>query len=66
MPDGYLNIGEMMELFGVSRSTAWKWIRDGELETYRFIGDRKTYVKREDLDRLREPIPLRDAKKEAA
>jgi excisionase family DNA binding protein len=62
----YLNIDEMMAEFGISRSTAWKWIRDGELPTYRFVGDRKTYVKRADLDKLREPIPIHDAKKEVA
>jgi len=63
----YLNIEEIMSEFDISRSTAWKWIRDGELTTYRFVGDRKTYVKRADLEKLRrEPIPIHDAKKEVA
>jgi excisionase family DNA binding protein len=66
MPNDYLSIDDMTKELGISRSTAWKWIRDGELPTYRFVGDRKTYVKRSDLAKLREPIPIRDAKKEVA
>jgi transposase len=66
MPKDYLNIEDMMNQFNISRSTAWKWIRDSQLQTYRFIGDRKSYVKREDLKRLREPIPIGNIKKATA
>jgi excisionase family DNA binding protein len=66
MPNDYLSVDEMTKEFEISRSTAWKWIRDGDIPTYRFVGDRKTYVKRADLEKLREPIPILDAKKEVA
>lgn len=66
MSKQYLSVDEMAEEFSISRSSAWRWIRDRELQTYRFVGDRKTYVKRDDLDRLREPIPITEPKKAAA
>lgn len=62
----YLSVNEMAEEFSISRSSAWRWIREGGLQTYRFVGDRKTYVKRDDLDRLREPIPIGATKKATA
>jgi excisionase family DNA binding protein len=66
MEGEFISIDGVAAEYSVSRSTAWKWIRDNEIETYRFIGDRKTYVRREDVQRLREPIRLDPAKKEPA
>lgn len=66
MDKQYLSVNEMAEEFSISRSSAWRWIREGELQTYRFVGDRKTYVNRDDLDRLREPIPIGNTKKATA
>lgn len=64
MTKEYLTIDEMMAAFKISRSTAWKWLRESELPRYRFIGDRRTYIKREDLEKLREPIPIPPTKNE--
>lgn len=64
MDKEYLSVDEMAAEYSISRSTAWKWIRDLDLQTYRFIGDRKTYVKREDLKALTKPMPIQ--KKTAA
>ena len=50
----FMSISEMMLEYGISRSTAFKWIREGEVTTYSFIGDRKTYVRREDIRNLRD------------
>ena len=66
MEDEFLSVDGMAEEFSVSRSTAWKWIRDHEIETFRFIGDRKTYVRRADIAALRQPIPIDAAKKGSA
>jgi hypothetical protein len=33
------------------------------MQTYRFVGDRKTFVKRDDLAKLRELIPITDPKR---
>ncbi len=49
----FMSIPEMMAEYGISRSTAFKWIREGEVTTYSFIGDRRTYVRREDIEKLR-------------
>jgi excisionase family DNA binding protein len=59
MKDQYLSVDEMQRLYSVSRSTAWRWIREAGIPTYRFVGDRKTYIKREDLALLDQPIPRR-------
>ena len=64
MDQEYLSIDQMASEYSISRSTAWKWVRDRGLQTYRFIGDRKTYVKRDDLKQLSEPMPIQ--KKTAA
>ncbi len=49
----FMSIQEMMSEYDISRSTAFKWIREGEVTTYNFIGDRRTYVRREDIENLR-------------
>jgi len=49
-----MSISEMMLEYGISRSTAFKWIREGEVTTYSFIGNRKTHVRREDIRNLRD------------
>jgi excisionase family DNA binding protein len=66
MDKQYLSVNEMAAELSISRSSAWRWVREGELQTYRFVGDRKTYVKRDDLEKLREPIPITEPKKAAA
>lgn len=66
MDKQYLSVDEMAEEFSISRSSAWRWIREREIQTYRFVGDRKTYVKRDDLEKLREPIPITEPKKPVA
>ena len=33
-----LHVGQMAEVLGVSIDTVWKWIRSGELQTYRIPG----------------------------
>ena len=64
--DGYVSVDAAAAEVGVNRVTMWKWIRRHEVPTFRFLGDRKTYVRREDVERLRQPIPVEPAKKVAA
>jgi excisionase family DNA binding protein len=66
MNDGYLSVDAAATEMGVNRVTVWKWVRRYELPTFRFLGDRKTYLRRDDVKRLREPIPVGEAKKVAA
>ncbi len=41
--------------FGRSRRLLFVWIRLGRLKRYRAVGDRKTYVDRNELRRLLKP-----------
>ena len=66
MKKEYLTVDEMAEELDISRATAWKWMRRHNLPTFRFMGDRKTYVRRDDLAKLREPIEVTHEKKQAA
>jgi excisionase family DNA binding protein len=56
--DAYLAIEDAATELGVSRPTMWRWIKRRELPTFRFLGERRTFVRRADLARLREPIPV--------
>jgi hypothetical protein len=59
----FMSIQEMMEAYGISRSTAFRWIREGEITTFNFVGDRKTYVRHEDVEKMRsEPLTFTDAR----
>ncbi len=62
----YLSVDEMAKELSISRATAWKWMRRHELPTFRFMGDRKTCVRRADLARFRQPIEVTPQKKQAA
>ncbi len=66
MTDGYMSVDEAAEAAGVNRVTMWKWVRRYELPTFRFLGERRTFVRREDVDRLREPVLIGEPKKLAA
>ena len=66
MEEDYLSVDAAAAELGVNRVTVWKWVRRYELPTFRFLGDRKTYLRREDVKRLREPIPVGGTKKLAA
>ena len=63
MEKEFVSVDGVAEEFSVSRSTAWKWIRDRAIETYRFVGDRKTYVRRSDVETIREPMLIDPTKK---
>lgn len=64
MHKDYISVDEAAQELGIARATVWKWIKRVGLQTYRFMGERRTYVKREDLETLRGPIPIREASSE--
>ncbi len=66
MNETYISVDDAATDLGVSRATLWKWIKRYELPTFRFLGDRRTFVQREDVNKLREPIPMDPSKKCAA
>lgn len=66
MHEQYISVDDAAKEMEIGRATAWKWIKRHELQTYRFMGDRKTYIRRQDLDRLRQPVPVGFQKKHTA
>lgn len=66
MSNGYLSVDEAAAELGVSRATVYKWIKRQEIGTFRIVGDRRTLLRRADVEKLKEPVPMSEAKKSAA
>jgi putative transposase len=62
----YIAVDDAAERLGVSRATAWNLIKRHGLQTYRRPGERRTLLRRADVDTLAAPMPTEDAKKIAA
>jgi excisionase family DNA binding protein len=61
----YKTINEAAELLDVSRTTVWRWIREGRLPAYR-AGSRTIRIKAEDLERRVQPVRPADQSSPAA
>lgn len=54
----YLSLKEAQEHLGTSRTVMWRLVRSGTLPTYSDpLDKRKKLVTREDVDKLKLPIP---------
>jgi len=62
----FLSVDEAAAEVGISRVTLYKWIKRNDIGTFRIVGDRRTLMRRADVDRLKEPVPIGEAKKAAA
>jgi excisionase family DNA binding protein len=62
----YVSADEAAQELGVSRATLWRWIKLRDIGTYRVLGDRRTLIRRTDVAKLKEPVPIGDTKKSAA
>ncbi len=51
--DQLLTLEEAEQRYGVKRSTLYRYIRRGDLPTYRRAMDRRVYVRQADLETLR-------------
>ena len=51
----YFSVTETARLLGVSRTTVWRWIRQGRLRAYK-VGQRTIRIRDEDLDAQLTPI----------
>lgn len=63
MAGNMLSVEEASAELGVSRATVWNWIRRNRITTFRVVGDRKTLIRREDVERMREPVPIEEPRK---
>lgn len=66
MSEQFISVDDAAAEQQVSRATMWKWIKRGEIPTFRVLGNRRTLIKREDLAKLLEPVPIGPEKKAAA
>jgi excisionase family DNA binding protein len=66
MKEEYVSVDDAAVELGVARATAWRWIQRQGISTFRLVGDRRTLIKRSDLARLKEPIPIDPGKELAA
>ncbi len=67
MPEkAYISVDQAAEEMTVSRATIWKWIKRHDLATFRFMGERKTFIRKDDLAVLKQPVQVDFQKKQAA
>ena len=58
----YYDVYEVAELLGVSVPTVWNLIRRHEVIRYKLPGEKRTMLRAEDVERIRQPIPREDRK----
>jgi predicted DNA-binding transcriptional regulator AlpA len=52
-----LTLEEAEREYGLKRSTLYRWAKRGQVQVYRRPGDRKSYVQRAEVEKLREFRP---------
>lgn len=52
-----LNLAEVEREYGLKRSTVYKYIKKGSITPYKRAGDRRSYFKRSELEKLTEFQP---------
>ncbi len=64
MSEEYMTLQEAREFLGISRPTMWRVLKDGDLPVYADpLDKRKKLVKREDVERLKQPRKVEPLKK---
>lgn len=64
MESEFVTMKEAREMLGVSGVTIWRLVKEGRLHAYQSgIDRRRKLVKREDVERLRQIVPLRQTKR---
>ena len=61
----YLDVYEVAEQLGVSVPTVWNLIKRHGLIRYKLPGQRRTMLRAEDVERLRQPTPRPELRKPA-
>lgn len=52
-----LTLAEVEREYGLKRSTVYNYIKKGSITPYKRVGDRRSYFKRSELDKLTEFQP---------
>ncbi len=58
----YYDVYEVAALLGVSVPTVWNLIRRHGVIRYKLPGEKRTMLRAEDVERIRQPIPREDRK----
>ncbi len=58
MADEWVDIYTAAAELGVTRQTIHRLLNEHEIPRYRRPGQRRTMIRRSDLERMKEPIPL--------
>ena len=66
MPDDVVPVDVAAREHGLHRDTIFKWLREGRLQRYRAVGERRTLVSRNELRQLTEPRPADPSRRGAA
>ena len=67
MEEEFMTIGEVADELGVTRTTVWRRIKQGELEVFQSQADqRERLVRRADVEALKRPVPINPGKVELA
>jgi excisionase family DNA binding protein len=62
MDEEMMTVDEAVASLGVARSTFFRWIAAREVPTFQRIGDKRSYVRRADVEALRVWQPRRQGK----
>ncbi len=54
----FIDTYAVAEEIGVSRATVWNLIKKYQIERFRLPGELRTVIRRSDLAKMRQPIPL--------
>ncbi len=67
MSEEFLTLNQAAEELGVNRVTLWRRVQKGQITLYQSDQDQRVrLVKREDIERMKRPVMIDPAKKEAA
>lgn len=57
-----ISVEEAAQRLGVHERTIRRWIREGRLKPYRVMGDVRRFVAVDEVEALREPLPIEKVK----
>ena len=49
-----ISLDDAVKQFRIGKSTLFGWLAEGKLKRYKRLGDRRTFVSRQELERLTE------------
>ena len=58
MQDEYIDTYKAAEELRISRALLWKLLKARGITRYKMPGERRTLVRRRDLEGLRQPVPI--------